>query len=124
MQALPIGVQILENSKFHNFDHGRRNARKKQTKNKTKKTKPKKLEEYFLKMSVLTCFSTQFVKMQVLRFFHPPQVASSLAITSSCSEPPQRQSELLALSTYKGGGGRYALSAHGLATSSSCHISQ
>lgn len=52
-------------------------------------------------MSILKM--SQFMKMHVLRFFHPSQVASSLAITSSCSGSSQRQSELLALRTCKGG---------------------
>ena len=60
------------------------------------------------------------MKMLILRFFHPSQVTYSLAITSSCSGPPQRQNELLALRTCKGGGGRHTLPMYGLTTSSCC----
>lgn len=64
------------------------------------------------------------MKMLILRFFHPSPVVSSLAVTSSCSGPPRRQSELLALRACKGGGGRRALPMHGLATPSCCPVSQ
>lgn len=53
-----------------------------------------------------------------------PSILSFLAITSSCSGPPQRQSELLALRICKRGGRTHVLPMCGLARSSCCSIFQ